>query len=490
MKSIILAAGLGSRLRPITNNRPKSLVKVNGTPILEKQIDCLDRDEIDEIVVVTGYMHNKIEKFVDKKESNTRITLVRNDNYSNTDNLYSFLLTEDICHNEDFILMNGDIFVEEEIFDKVIQNDRSCIACDFKNYDEEAMKVVGDRNNLTGISKDISEEECLATSIDVYKFSQEDSIKLYDIATRIFDSSKSQWTEIAINKLLNYEELIEACDIGSEPWAEIDNTEDLLNAEKIFSKINPNEYDRFILDLDGTVYLDDEEIEGSTDAIEHFRDEGIEIKFMSNNSSNTNTAYQKKLEKIGIQVSESDIIISTDMVISYLKETDTDKAFLLGTEEMRNKFEKEGIIHDDNGDTVVVAFDKDLAYDKVKTACLNIQNGADFLLAHKDLRCPTSKGFIPDAGAIGKLISSTVKDSPIKVFGKPTDEMVKFLNSEKKTLVIGDRLSTDIKLGEKMNADTLLVLSGDATRAEVEENQIKLDQILRRLGELQDFKNF
>lgn len=485
MKAVILAAGLGTRLRPITNEKPKSLVEVNNVPILENQINCLDRSDIEEIVVVTGYMHDRIRKFLDKQETSTDVTIVKNEDFSNTDNLYSFLLTEDQCKGEEFLLMNGDIFVQEEVFDRVIEKDGGCIACDFKSYDEEAMKVLGNRENLTEISKSVSEDDFLATSIDIYKFSKKQSDILYDIGSEIFDSEESQWTELAINQLLD-EIKIKACDIESEPWAEIDNIDDLLYAEKIFSDITLEEYDRFILDLDGTVYLDDKEIDGSKEAINFLQKKGKEIKYMSNNSSSTNRKYQKKLQNIGIDARESDIIISTDMVITYLKDRDVDKAYLLGTKEMRNKFEKEGISHSENSDIVVVGFDKELTYKKARKACIKIQEGSDFLLAHKDLRCPTNNGFIPDAGAIGKLVSSTVEEKPKKVFGKPTDEMVEFLKSGEKTLVIGDRISTDIKLGNKMDADTLLVLSGDSTRLEVEKSQIKPDQVLQKLGEIKN----
>lgn len=487
MKAIILAAGLGTRLRPITNEKSKALVEVNGTSLLENQINCLDRNEISEIVIVTGYMHEQIESFIEKINVNTSIDLVRNEDYSNTDNLYSFLLTEEVCKNEEIILMNGDIFVRDEVFDKIIEFEHSCIACDFKNYDQEAMKVTGEREKLEGISKDIGRDSSLATSIDIYKFSDDKSRKLYEIASDIFDPNEKQWTELAIDKLLKEEQDVKACDIGSQDWAEIDNLEDLLDAEKKFSDVNIEDYDRIIIDLDGTVYLDDKAIEGSKEAIEVIRENNSEIRFMSNNSSSTNEKYQEKLEKIGIKAHLPEIVISTDMVISELKERNITEVFVLGTERMKQKLKDGEIEHSEQADMVVVGFDKELTYNKVKKACLKIQGGAEFLLAHKDLRCPTNRGFIPDAGSIGQMISSTTKKEPKKIFGKPTDEMADYLKSDKKTLVIGDRLSTDIKLGQKMGADTILVLSGDSTRIDVEKSKNPNPTlVIKNLGKIKD----
>ena len=117
MKAVILAAGRGTRLPEITKNKPKSLIKIAGKTILERQIDILLRNNIKEIYIVVGY---KAEKIKDKIKKFRNIEIIENKYYATTDNIYSLYLTQDKVKNNEFILLNGDTVFEENIIRELI----------------------------------------------------------------------------------------------------------------------------------------------------------------------------------------------------------------------------------------------------------------------------------------------------------------------------------------------------------------------------------
>lgn len=238
MKAVILAAGIGSRLRPLTDNVPKCMVEVNGIKIIERQIKNLLNNGIKEIAVVTGHQHEILNKYLN--ENFPFIEIIDNKEYLKTNNMYSMFLTKKFVNEESFIFMNADVFFEEMIIKELLEDKReNLIVCDNGNYLEESMKIVLDKNehNILKISKQISKEESYGTTIDVYKLSSSASEKFFSIINNFIIEKKelNLWTEVAVQELLKQEKFYSK-DIDFK-WVEIDNLEDLEQAKKLFKGV-------------------------------------------------------------------------------------------------------------------------------------------------------------------------------------------------------------------------------------------------------------
>lgn len=236
MEGIILAAGVGSRLAPLTDNLPKSLVRVNSKPILQYQIESYLIAGVERINIVVGYKAQKIKEFINKEFKNTKTTfnLVENPDYSITNNMYSLYLVLKKTRPESFILSNADVVVKENLVKIILESDvDSGIAYQPDCYNDESMKVSVDSNMVINkISKQITRKYARGVSIDFYKFSNEAKKALEKEIFFTIESKKdlNSWTEVAINNILNTG-LIKGIDIGNEYWYEIDDKIDLKNAE-------------------------------------------------------------------------------------------------------------------------------------------------------------------------------------------------------------------------------------------------------------------
>ena len=109
MKAIILAAGIASRLRPLTDNTPKCLLKIGERCLLQRTFDALIENGIKEFVIVTGYLKEQIEEFLQKNYAGANITFIHNDVYDSTNNIYSLWLTRPVADGEDVLLLDSDI---------------------------------------------------------------------------------------------------------------------------------------------------------------------------------------------------------------------------------------------------------------------------------------------------------------------------------------------------------------------------------------------
>ena len=140
MKAVILAAGLGSRLRPITNDVPKCMVPVNGIRIIDKQIDNLLQNDVNEIYVVDGYLADVLTNHL--KKYYPQVHIVSNPRYSETNNMYSLFLTAQYVKGTEFLLMNADVYYDSSIVKGMLEGEnQSKIACDRSGYLDESMKI-------------------------------------------------------------------------------------------------------------------------------------------------------------------------------------------------------------------------------------------------------------------------------------------------------------------------------------------------------------
>lgn len=236
MKAIILAAGLGSRLRPLTNEIPKCMVPVNGQPIINKQISNLLENGFNEsdIIVIAGYKAEVLDKYINDKFPN--VNVLNNVRYSETNNMYSLYLAMKDIGISSFLLMNADVFYDGNVISGLLNcPSDNAIAVDNTQYLEESMKVCVTANNkISHISKAISEEDHFAVSIDVYKISDDAAKVLLDVVKDFIEvrNDENSWTEVALDKIFDSVEFYPYIIKGK--WVEIDNHGDLKIAESIF----------------------------------------------------------------------------------------------------------------------------------------------------------------------------------------------------------------------------------------------------------------
>lgn len=239
MKAIILAAGMGSRLRPLTDSVPKCLVRVGGKPILGHQLDSLSEcDVLDEILIVAGYRYSDVCDFVQDHLTSVPTRVMMNDHYETTNNMCSLGLALEELAGETVLILNGDVVFSPDVAVKAttMLAPHSLIACDSSVYYDESMKIVVSNDRVVGISKEIAENGASAVSIDLYRFSGDCSSELSKIIRRtIWDMGmRNKWSEVAIDEMLGYR-LVKPLDISPSPWVEIDDLEDLRRAEQMFA---------------------------------------------------------------------------------------------------------------------------------------------------------------------------------------------------------------------------------------------------------------
>ncbi|MBP3197927.1 MAG: HAD-IIA family hydrolase [Butyrivibrio sp.] len=260
----------------------------------------------------------------------------------------------------------------------------------------------------------------------------------------------------------------------------------------------------FVLDMDGTFYLDEDIIDGALDFLDAVKRCSKDYLFFTNNSSTSPELYIEKLARMNCHISREQIMTSGDVMIRFLKANYPEKkVYLLGTKPLEKNFEEAGINlfspkkeatcyvnadTDDIPDIVVVGFDKTLTYEKLTNACTYIRKGAVFLATHLDINCPVKGGFIPDCGAICAAITLSTGKEP-KYVGKPFKETVDMIIDKTgvdrdKITFVGDRLYTDVATGVKNGANGILVLSGEATESDIAKSEVKPDAVYPSIKEM------
>lgn len=235
----------------------------------------------------------------------------------------------------------------------------------------------------------------------------------------------------------------------------------------------------FIIDMDGTFYLDGNLIDGALDFLARVKQLGKDFFFFTNNSSNNVEVCRQKLAKMGCEVPPEKIIISSHVTADFLNRNRKGKTvYLLGNERLTADFEAAGVpLVKEKPDIVVLGFDTTLTYQKLWDACRYIANGAQYIATHPDLNCPTADGFMPDTGSMMALVKASTGKEPL-VMGKPHRYTVEYLTNRlgcapDELCFIGDRLETDILIGQKHNIPSVLVLTGVTDRDAYKKSDIR-----------------
>lgn len=232
---IILAAGVGSRLRPITLNVPKCMVPVDGIPLIERLVKQLElhKDKL-AIHIVLGY---KASVVVDAFKGHD-INFIINDDYEATNNMYSFYLaSKSIEDLDDMMIINADCIYDDGIVGKCVNALQSSILIDENFFNDESMKVQVVDGKIIGIAKTYQQATDIYTSIDMYRLRGNDALEMINHVSNVIEAGeKNSWTEVAINSIVkNIEVNVTPIPIGDLRWYEIDNHSDLEIATKLFS---------------------------------------------------------------------------------------------------------------------------------------------------------------------------------------------------------------------------------------------------------------
>ena len=249
----------------------------------------------------------------------------------------------------------------------------------------------------------------------------------------------------------------------------------------------------FLLDMDGTLYLDNDLFDGTVEFLSRVKEKGGKYLFVTNNSSKSTDAYVSKLEKLGIPASEDDFLTSTDATILYLQEKFQGRKFYaMGTKSFVEQLLKAGIdavteLSDDIFG-LVISNDQELNFKKLEDACKLLLRDVAYIATNPDWVCPTACGYVPDCGSFAWMIEKATGKSPYFI-GKPRPEMLnlaleKYGYSKEESLMVGDRVYTDIAAGFNAGIDTVFVLSGEGTLGDAENTDTKPTYIMKNIREL------
>jgi HAD superfamily hydrolase (TIGR01450 family) len=233
-------------------------------------------------------------------------------------------------------------------------------------------------------------------------------------------------------------------------------------------------YDRFILDLDGCVWIGDEPTPRAVEAIESLREAGKAVVYATNDPRSATEDYVARLWKIGVRASTSDVVTVGGALQHLLAETRSGRtAYVVGTEALHRHVTDAGLRVLNGTDlasraeVVVVGGTEDLVYDDLRYATLAVRRGADFLATARDPTYPQPDGLWPGTGALLAAIE-VASDRRAEIVGKPEPQLMLTaldrMDGDGRTLVVGDRVDTDLAAAAAAELDAALVLSGGTER--------------------------
>jgi len=254
------------------------------------------------------------------------------------------------------------------------------------------------------------------------------------------------------------------------------------------------DYRGAVLDLDGTVYRGTDPLPGAVDAIEKLRGLGLDLLFFSNNPTETRADYVDRLGDMGISVRIDEVLSAGTVTTDYLAaEHASDDIFLIGSPTLREQFEDAGltVVHDaEAADVLVTSWDGDFDYGSLTAGLRGLDDETVFIGSDPDRVIPSGGGsLIPGSGAITGAIEATTGRTVDRVMGKPSPEAVEAAtdtlgHSPAECLIVGDRLDTDLALGDRAGMTTVLVLTGISSRADIEESDVTPDHVVESLADV------
>ncbi len=248
----------------------------------------------------------------------------------------------------------------------------------------------------------------------------------------------------------------------------------------------------FLLDMDGTIYLDNDLFDGTLDLLDYVKSIGGRYMFLTNNSSKSVDKYIEKLAKLGIKSDKDDFFTSTDATIADLKDKNYKKIYALGTTSFKEQLKGAGYpitdTLEDGIDCLLMGFDTELTFQKLEDACILLGRGVDYIATNPDWVCPTWYGYVPDCGSVSEMLYNATKRRP-RFIGKPEPTMAEMAIkksgfTKEEAVMVGDRLYTDIASGANAGISTIFVLSGEGTLDDLEKSDVKPEFVMRDIKEI------
>lgn len=259
----------------------------------------------------------------------------------------------------------------------------------------------------------------------------------------------------------------------------------------------PSNIKALILDMDGVVWKADAPIGDLAKTFARIRERGLKFVFATNNGTKTPEEYQQKLKELGVEIESSQVVTSAlgiaFMLAATRKYPRGTKIFVIGGNGIHVALEEKGfeILSVENAheaQAFVMGIDRDINFEKVAEATLLVRAGIPFYTTNTDRTFPTPRGEIPGSGAWLSVITSATGVEPI-VAGKPFPYLMELAlerlgTTKEETLVVGDRLETDIAAGQSVGCMTALVLSGISTKQQADAWKPSPNVIADSLSEL------
>jgi 4-nitrophenyl phosphatase len=246
-----------------------------------------------------------------------------------------------------------------------------------------------------------------------------------------------------------------------------------------------------VSDMDGVLWRGHQPMPGLADFFAFLRERRLRLILATNNATRTAAQYAAMLAQMGVQVSETEILPSCDVVSDYLKAVAPAGArvFVVGEAALADSLHARGfVISEDQAEYVVAGLDREATYAKLARATRFIRQGARFIGTNPDRTWPSETEITPGAGAVLAFLEAATDVKPF-IVAKPEPTMFEQalarLGSRcEETVMIGDRLETDILGGQRAGLKTIMVLSGISTEADIEKLDIHPDWVVRDIGEL------
>ena len=247
----------------------------------------------------------------------------------------------------------------------------------------------------------------------------------------------------------------------------------------------------FLLDMDGTIYLDDRLFDGTAEFLAHVQAIGGRAMYLTNNSSKSVESYVDKLSRMGLRAAPEDFLTSVNATVLYLRQKNHRKIYAFGTASFRQQLRQGGLpvtdVLAEDIDCLCMGFDTELTFQKLEEACILLNRGVEYVATNPDWVCPTWYGSVPDCGSVAEMLYRATGRRP-RFIGKPEPDMVELAVKEtdftkEQTILLGDRLYTDIKSGVRAGVDTVLVLSGEATLKDLAASDVKPTYVMKDIRE-------
>ena len=247
MDAIILAAGMGKRLKGLTNDKTKCMITVNEVTLIERMLNQLDNLMLDKIIIVVGYKAEKLKKFIFTLNINTKIEFVLNDVYDKTNNIYSLFLAKDYLQDSDCLILESDLIFDNGILEDIIddENPNLAVVAHYENWMDGTVVTIDENDNIVNfLSKNQFSFENIDKyykTVNIYKFSKEFSKNFYIpfLGAYIKALGLNEYYEQVLKVISNFQESnLKVKKLVDEKWYEIDDIQDLNIAESIFAPYN------------------------------------------------------------------------------------------------------------------------------------------------------------------------------------------------------------------------------------------------------------